>query len=116
VQDSGIVTQITDGWFLLAAGSTTVNISQEQAIELAKEYVVSNTWNFNGTEVSNVTVLESPVSAQFVPHPKDQYLTLFPYWYVILTLDQTYPGDVSRIAIGVWADSGQIANAEILQG
>ena len=114
--DGNIVTQLTDGWFLLTVGSTTVNISQDQAIQIAKNYVKNYSWNANGTEASNVTVLETPVSAQFVPHPRDQSLELFPYWYIMLFLDKVYPDGVNRVAVGVWADTGQVANVQTLSG
>ena len=101
---------------MLSAGSTTINVSQEQAIQIAKSYVKNYSWNVNGIEVSNVTVLETPVSVQFSPHPRDQFLTLIPYWYVILSLDRVYPGGVTRIAVGVWADTGEVANIQTLSG
>ena len=116
VFDNNILTQLTDGWFLLTAGSTTVNISQDQAVQIAKDYLKNYSWNANGTEVSNVTVLETPLSIQFSPHPRDQFLTLIPYWYVTLYLDKVYPDGVNRIAVGVWADTGQVANVQRLTG
>ena len=114
--DNNILTQLTDGWFLLNAGSTTVNVSQDQAIQIAKNYVKNFSWDVNGTKVGNVTILETPLSIQFSPHPRDQYLTLIPYWYVTLYLDKIYPGGVNRIAVGVWADTGQVANVQTLSG
>ncbi len=114
--DNNILTQLTDGWFLLTAGSTTVTVSQDQAIQIAKNYVKNYSWNVNGTEVVNVTVLQTPISVQFSPHPRDQYLMLIPYWYVTLYLDKIYPGGVNRIAVGVWADTGQVANVQTLSG
>ena len=116
VFDNNILTQLTDGWFLLTAGSTTVNISQDQAVQIAKDFLKNYSWNANGTEVSNVTVLETPLSIQFSPHPRDQFLTLIPYWYVTLYLDKVYPDGVNRIAVGVWADTGQVANVQRLTG
>ncbi len=116
VMDNGVVTQLTDGWFLLSAGSTQISVSQAQAIQIAKEYIQTYSWNVNGTQVSKVTILDPPVSVQFVPHPRDQYLALIPYWYIIFALDKTYPGGVNQIAVGVWADTGQVANIETLSG
>jgi hypothetical protein len=41
-------------------------------------------------------------------------LTLYPYWYVTLYLDKTYPGGVSEIGVGVWADTGQVASIQAI--
>lgn len=111
---NNLLTELTDGWFLLTVGSTQVNISQEQAVQIAKDYVKGFDGKAIGIELSNVTVLETPVSVQFVPHPRDQFLSLIPYWYIILQLDTAYPNEINRISIGVWADTGEVANIQIL--
>ena len=114
VLQNHLLIELTDGWFLLTIGSTIVNISQQQAIQIAEDYVKNYTWNANGTEISNFTVVESAVSALFAPHPRDQFLALIPYWYITLPLDKVYPGDVNVIAVGVWADNGVVANVQEL--
>ena len=110
--NGNIVTQLTDGWFLLTVGNTTVNVSQDQAIQIAKNYLKSYSWNANGTQVSNFTVLQTPASVQFSPHPREVPLALIPYWYIVLNLDRVYPGEVNRIAVGIWADTGEVANVQ----
>lgn len=110
--NGNIVTQLTDGWFLLTVGNTTVNVSQDQAIQIAKNYLKSYSWNANGTQVSNFTVLQTPESVQFSPHPREVPLALIPYWYIVLNLDRVYPGEVNRIAVGIWADTGEVANVQ----
>jgi DNA-binding transcriptional ArsR family regulator len=114
--DDNLVTQLTDGWFLLTIGSTTINVSQEQAIQIAQDYLKSYSWSTNGVTVSNFTVLQTPASVQFSPHPREVPLALIPYWYVVLDLDRVYPGEVSRIAVGIWADTGEVANVQTLNG
>jgi DNA-binding transcriptional ArsR family regulator len=111
-----ILNELTDGWFLLTVASTQVNISEMQAVQIAENHVKTFKWNVNGTQVSNFTVLETKVTAQFVPHPRGEFLALVPYWYVTLPLDKVYPGEVNRITVGVWADTGEIANAQALGG
>ncbi|MCW4006976.1 MAG: winged helix-turn-helix domain-containing protein [Candidatus Bathyarchaeota archaeon] len=114
-QDNTLV-EVTDGWFLLNIGSTQVNIQREQAIELAKTYAETFTWTVNGTQIGNFTILETPAKVQFIPHPRDEYLSLVPYWYITLQLDKTYPGQINRIAVGIWADTGEMANIQALTG
>jgi hypothetical protein len=52
----------------------------------------------------------------FFPHPRTDLLTLVPYWYVTLYLDKEYPGGVNSISVGVWADTGEVANIQHLSG
>ena len=67
----------------------------------------------NGVQVSNFTVLQEPVSAVFYAKP-DTGLSLVPYWYVTLYLDKVYPGGDNSIGVGVWADTGDVANIQAL--
>jgi len=102
--------QLTDGWFLFETGSTEVNISSEEAITIAREAAGNFTWDFEGEAIANFTILEVPVDVDFHPHPRDDFLNLIPYWYVTLYLDMVYPGEVSRLAVGLWGDTGEIAD------
>ncbi|MCW4009732.1 MAG: helix-turn-helix domain-containing protein [Candidatus Bathyarchaeota archaeon] len=113
---NNVITKLTDDWFLYSIGSAQVNTSQEQAIQIAKDAAENFSWNVNGTQVSNFIVLDEPATAEFYPHPKGDNLTLYPYWYVTLHLDKTYPGEVNVIAVGVWGDTGNVANIDALSG
>lgn len=112
---NNILTEFSDNWLTFKVGSAQVNISKDQAVLIAKNAAKSYSWNANGTQVTNFQILDNPVSAQFYPKPRaSDVLTLYPYWYVALYLDKTYPGGVSEIAVGVWADTGQIASIQAL--
>jgi hypothetical protein len=116
VFENRVLNELIDGWFLFTVGSTEVNISSEEAIEIARNYVKDFTWTADGVEVSDFTVLEEPVSAVFHATPREEPLALVPYWYVTLYLDKTYPGGVNQIAVGVWADTGEVAQVRTLSG
>jgi predicted transcriptional regulator len=107
VFENQILRELLDGWFLFSIGNTEINFSQSEAIEIARNAAPDFTWNYNGVEVGNFTVLQQPVSVDFHPSPKNG-LALVPYWFVTLYLDKTYPGGVSRLGVGVWADTGQV--------
>ena len=113
VFENGILTTLSDDWPLYSIGSTQVNITQDQAIQIAKEAANKFTWEANGVQVSNFNVLQEPVSAVFFSLPRSN-LALFPYWYVKLYLDKFYPGGVNSIGVGIWADTGQVANIQAL--
>ena len=116
VFENRVLKELTDGWFLFKIGSTQVNISSEEAIEIARNYVKNFTWKADGVEVSDFNVLEEPVSALFHPTARGDPLALVPYWYVTLYLDKVYSGGVNQIAVGVWADNGVVAQIRTMSG
>jgi hypothetical protein len=106
--------EFSDDWFLYKVGTTQVNVTEEQAVQIARNAAKNFQWNASGVQVSNFNVLAEPVSAVFFPHPRTDPLTLVPYWYITLYLDKDYPGGVNSIAVGVWADTGKVANIQAL--
>jgi DNA-binding transcriptional ArsR family regulator len=109
-----VLQELSDDWFLYTVSNTQVNVSREQAIQIARNAAKNFEWNANGVQVSNFNVLAEPVSAVFFPHPRIESLTLVPYWFVTLYLDKEYPGGVNSITVGVWADTGEVANIQAL--
>jgi hypothetical protein len=106
--------EIVDDWFLYKVDGTQVNVYREEAVQIARNAAENFEWNASGVRVSNFNVLNEPVSALFFPHPRTEPLTLVPYWYITLYLDMEYPGGVSSITVGVWADTGEVANIKAL--
>jgi hypothetical protein len=109
-----VLKEMSDDWFLYTVSDAQVNVSREQAIQIARNAAKNFEWTINGATVSNFNVLAEPVSAVFFPHPRTEVLTLVPYWYVTLYLDKEYPGGVNGITVGVWADTGIVANIQPL--
>jgi hypothetical protein len=109
-----VLQELSDDWFLYEVGDAQVNVSKEQAIQIARNAAKNFEWNASGVQVSNFNVLAEPVSAVFFPHPRTDLLTLVPYWYITLYLDREYPGGVNSITVGVWADTGKVANIQTL--
>jgi DNA-binding transcriptional ArsR family regulator len=103
-----IVQLFSDDWFLFKVGNTQVNVSEDQAVLAAKNAAKNFSWSVNGTKVTNFKVVDNPVSVMFYPFSRSDPLTLYPYWYVILYLDKTYPDGVKDITVGVWADTGNV--------
>ncbi len=116
VYENGVLTDMTDGWFLFTVANTKKAITAEKAIEIARNAVASFTWKTDGPEVSSFGVLNQPVAATFHPKPREEPLALVPYWQVTLFLDKVYPGGVNRLAVGVWADTGAVAEINTMTG
>jgi hypothetical protein len=112
--DNGVLEGLTDGWFLFNVGSTEINISEEEAVELAIEYAQDYSWTVDGVEVTDFVVLQDPVSVDLWPHIREEPLDLIPYYYVVLRLDKVYPENVNGIGIGLWADTGEVSGYKTL--
>ncbi len=111
--ENGIISKFSDDWFLYKVGSTQASVTKDQAIGIAREAVKTFSYNSSGTQVSNLQILGDPSYVALVSHTKESNsLTLYPYWYVTLYLDRTYPGGITQITMGIWADSGIIENIQ----
>jgi DNA-binding transcriptional ArsR family regulator len=116
VFQNNILQEFSDDWFFYKVGNTEVNVSKDEAIQIARTAAENFEWKADGETVSNFNVLSDPVSALFFPHARTDPVVLYPYWYITLYLDREYPGGVNSIAVGVWADTGEVANIQALSG
>jgi hypothetical protein len=107
--DGNSLEEFTDGYYLYRVGSTKLNVSEEEAVAMAREYAKSISWTADGEVVKNFTVLQEPVETQLWPHLRGDGLDLVPYWYVTLHLDKIYPGNIDRVGFGIWADTGEFS-------
>jgi hypothetical protein len=113
--NNGVLTALTDGYFLFTIGNTDLNINSAQAETIAKTYVADMSWTINGTTVHGISI-QRIVSSELLPHPHSDSVALVPYWYVVLELSQTYAGGFDRASVGVWADTGEVADVQLLSG
>jgi DNA-binding transcriptional ArsR family regulator len=107
-----VLQELSDDWFLYTVSDAPVSVSREQAIQIARNAAQNFEWTADGEQVTDFNILAD--SAVFVPHPRTESLTLIPYWYVTLYLDEEYPGGVNSITVGVWADTRKVANIQAL--
>jgi DNA-binding transcriptional ArsR family regulator len=113
--DYGFLEILSDDWPLFTVGSTEVNISQDEAINIATDYAKDFSWIVNGEEINNFTLLSEPVTVELFPHSREEEpLALIPYWYVTIHLDRVYPDRVDRLAVGLWADTGEVSTCQTL--
>ncbi len=109
-----VLTELTDGYFLFTIADTTLQVSQEEAIQIAKDYAKTLTWTIDNQQITGFGVLEQPVSVQLAPHPRPGSTGLIPYWYVVLRLDKTYADGINTLAVGIFADNGEVVNVQML--
>ncbi len=98
---------IDDRWrTVFTVGSTEATVTEEEAISIAMNRAQNFSYVANGTTVSGFTVRFA--NATLSMNARDP-LTLYPFWRVDLWLDKYYPGGVSSIAVGIWADTGEVS-------
>lgn len=105
---NGALETFGDYWNSYPVGSAAVNVSEGQAIGLAKERVKTYSYDTDPV-VSNLTVNDKSnwTHAELSMQPRGG--VLFPQWEVYLPLDHVYPGMVTSVEVKLWADTGEIS-------
>jgi len=107
----------SNGWSIYTIGIAVLNVTQEKAIQIAREAAPKNIsyemqlWNGTVIEVSNITIVDSPVGAEVLIGSREP-LTLYPYWHISLYFDKVYPGDVFGYDVYLWADTGEVISSQ----
>ncbi len=112
--ENNVLTTLSDGYFLFTVGSSNLATSRDQAVKTAEDYVKTLTWTIEGQRVSGFGVVEPPVSVQLVPHTRGDSVALVPYWYVEMGLNKIYGGGINEVAVGIYADTGQVSDVQML--
>ena len=94
-------------------GSAEINISEDQAINIALEQTNSISWKIGTEEVNNFDVVEERINTKLLTRSRD-VLNLYPYWALILPLDDIYPGLVYAIQVTIWADTAELIDINAL--
>jgi hypothetical protein len=89
-------------------GSADVNISKEQAINMALNAASNFSYHYKGQLIDNLTFVESAIRTELRSNVRDVPTLFYPCWQVDLPLHEVYPGAVYYIEVKIWADSGQI--------
>ncbi len=101
---------IYDTRALYKIGDTSVNISLEQAVDIAIENLKSYSYAMpDGSIVKDFKVSKDAVMVSLEVSPIDYVnYELRPYYDVRLYLDEVYPGNVFGITAFIWANNGEI--------
>lgn len=104
----GSLYALCDDRAVYTIGDTSINVSSEQAIDVAMNYLPNYSYEMpNDVTVSGFNITEDRTTAALFASPI--YSTeLRPYWSVNLYLNQTYPGSVHGLTLYIWAKSGEV--------
>jgi hypothetical protein len=105
---NGILEYYWDFLGINTVGSSNIQISEAQAIQIATERAHNFTYTQDNQIVSNFTILNSLVITNASLENRGNS-TLCSFWHVMLPLDKMYPGGVTMFDVGIWADTGEIA-------
>jgi len=110
--NKGMLEQFSDNWNNCVVGTSEVNVSEEQAISIAKEHVAAYSYTFGNRTIGNLTIKDDlqPLASLSMQIRKDNLL--YPCWELLVPLAEVYPGFVTGIHLYLWADSGELALIE----
>ncbi|HDI01161.1 MAG TPA: hypothetical protein ENF78_01855 [Candidatus Bathyarchaeota archaeon] len=117
VDMDGFLSYFGDDWAHYEVGSTEVNISEEEALQMAVEAAT----RFAEEEGANVTIAEYSTSLYLDPPDpytddilRDDIFKLYPVWCVCIWYSDIFQseryGEVWGYAMEVWADTGEVKN------
>jgi len=119
--EKGFLKYFVDTWNLYTIGSTDINLSEEEAINIAMDRAKNFSWNVSMggdkppvtvTEFKIVGVSKTTLDIGNYISKKDARggnpLTLYPGWNIKLYFDKLYLGNVYGLDVGIWADTGEV--------
>ena len=115
--EDGVFLHFSDVWNSYVVGGSEVNVSQEQAIGLAKEHIAAYSYVFGNKTIGNLTVGDTDVwvSTNLSMQVKKDN-RLYPCWELLIPLAKVYPGFVTAMHVYLWADTGELSLIEKSSG
>ena len=121
--ENGFLSYFIDNWDIYTIGSTNVNLSEQEAIDIAMAKAEDFTWatvvdNETFTDlkykVTNAMVWQTIFSNSiFMDNQRGQDpLTLYPMRHIWVSFDKFYPCNVYGMNVYVWADTGEIGHLQ----
>jgi hypothetical protein len=121
--ENGFLKLFFDSWDLYTVGSTSLNVSEKESMNIAmtqaKNYswitcIDNKTFVVSKYNVTGAMIIETVFRSSLVADKarSDDLLMLYPMRHVWVSLDKFYPGNVYGLNVYVWADTGEIARIQ----
>jgi len=108
--EEGVFKSFKDDWALFKIGSTSINVSSEEAINMAinaaENYTLQISLGNDTLTDVEFNLLEEPVKSELFMYPRET-LTVYPFWHIEIYFDKFYHSAYG-IQVGIWADTKQI--------
>ncbi len=121
---SGFLQYFIDNWGLYKIGSTDVNLTEKEAIDIAIKNAKTFSWNMStendeAVAISNFNITSAMIwdnlfaSSLYADTARNEdQLTLYPMRHVWISFDKYYPGNVYGLEVYIWADTKDVAHIE----
>lgn len=113
---NGEIYYFGQGMSYYTMGNTDVDITKEQAIEIALKQTESYSYTYQDQKIENFNIVKDSIVAELEVKSRYKSFELYPLWKVDLPLDDIYPGEVYFIRANLWADTGEIIDIRPLGG
>lgn len=126
--ENGFLKYFIDNWSFYTIGNTDINISEEEAVKIAKDHTNNYSWTVSmGTDNPLIQVTEFNIEkvgkttlmfGNYVPRQETRGgtpLTLYAGWRIKLYFDKLYHGNVYGLDVGIWADTGEVNDIRTLK-
>lgn len=113
--EEGVFKSLVNNWNLYNIGSSEVNVSKEEAINLARNAAEDYTLRIyleDGLTDVEFNLADKPARAELFMYPRET-LTVYPFWRIDLYFDKFYYSAYG-VQVGIWADTGEIESCESL--
>ena len=119
---NGFLTAFVNNWQLYSIGSTSIQLSREEAVAIALDTARNHSWSAQLEEdtldVANLnekrtswTALVFDGSLGANETRSEDPLMLYPVWCIALTLNKWY-GQLYGIQVDIWADTGEVRSVQ----
>jgi hypothetical protein len=110
----GFFEAFSDRWNSYAVGNTDVNVSEEEAKNMAREYAekfVVDVWPGN---LTTLHLRDDSIDAALSMQPRSA-AEVYPLWQVQLLFDEVFNG-WNGVKVSLWADTAEIIDAKVTGG
>jgi len=105
----GFLRAFVDNWGITKIGGTTINISEEEARNVAlnvSKYYINNI----GAKVTEIEATLSITNDE--DSGRGSAYILYPSWHIMLWFDKFYPGSIAGYYVDIWADTCEVYRAD----
>jgi hypothetical protein len=111
---NGFLESFTDNWNQYTVGNTEVNVSEKEAIQIAREYAERHLIEVWPGNLTTLYLRDEPVYATLSMQPRDLE-SVYPHWQVHFLFDRVF-SSFDGIKVSLWADTADIIDAKVTRG
>jgi hypothetical protein len=111
---NGFFESFTDSWNQYAVGSAEVNVSEEEAVQVAREFAERHLVEVWPANLTTLYLRDEPAYAVLSMQPRDLE-RVYPLWQVHFLFDRVFSG-FDGIRVSLWADTSEVIDAKVTYG